>query len=125
MDVGEVINPALARAQVVGGMAMSLGFSTTEGYVFDRRGRVENAVLRDFKIPRYGEHPVYDVDFVRTPQGDGPYGARGLGEQGVLGIPGAFANAVSRAIGRPVNRLPITPERIWSTLHEDTEGGEP
>ncbi len=124
MDVGMLINPALARGQVVGGMAMSLGVATTEGFIFDGQGRVANGILRDFKIPRYGEQPVYDLAFVTTPQGDGPYGARGLGEQGVLGIPSAVANAVSRAIGRPVNRLPITPERIWEILHEAPEGGD-
>lgn len=124
MDVGRVVNPALARDQIVGGMAMSLGFATTEGFVFNSRGGVENAVLRDFKILRYGEQPEYDVAFVETPQGDGPYGARGLGEQGVLGIPGALANALSRAVGRPINHLPITPERIWEILHDEGEGGD-
>jgi len=59
-----------------------VGFATTEGFVFNSRGGVENAVLRDFKILRYGEQPEYDVAFVETPQGDGPYGARGLGEPG-------------------------------------------
>jgi CO/xanthine dehydrogenase Mo-binding subunit len=124
MDVGRVVNPALARGQIVGGMAMSLGFATTEGFVFNSRGGVENAVLRDFKILRYGEQPEYDVAFVETPQGDGPYGARGLGEQEVLGIPGALANALSRAVGRPINHLPITPERIWEILHDEGEGGD-
>jgi CO/xanthine dehydrogenase Mo-binding subunit len=124
MDVGKVINPDLARGQVVGGMAMSLGFATSEGFTFDSRGRVTNTMLRDFKLLRYGQHPAYDVAFVETPQCDGPYGARGLGEQGVLGVPSAMANAVSRAIGKSVNRLPITPEVIWTVLHHDDKGGD-
>jgi CO/xanthine dehydrogenase Mo-binding subunit len=113
MDVGRVINPQLARGQIVGGMAMAIGFTTQEGFLFDSRERVQNRVLRDFKLPRYGEHPEYLVDFLETPQGDGPYGARGLGEQGVLGIPGALANALSRALGKKLNRLPLTPEYLW------------
>ena len=116
MDVGKVINPRLARGNVVGAMAMALGFATTEGFIFDEEARALNYQIRDFKIPRLGEEPEYDVSFVETPQEDGPYGARGLGEQGVLGIPGAVANAISRAIGKPVNSLPITPERVWRTL---------
>ncbi len=115
MDVGKVVNPQLARGNVVGAMGMALGFSTTEGFVFDGAGRPLNYQLRDFKTPRFGEQPRYDVSFVETPQRDGPCGARGLGEQGVLGIPGALANAVSRAIGRPVDSLPITPEKVWTT----------
>ncbi len=122
MDVGRVINPQLARGNVVGAMGMALGYSTTEGFIFDKKGRPLNYRFRDFKTPRFGEHPEYDVSFLETPQGDGPCGARGLGEQGVLGIPGALANAISRAIGRPVDFLPITPEKVWKLIRE--QGGE-
>lgn len=122
MDVGKVINPLLARGNVVGSMGMALGYSTTEGFIFDQKARLLNYRFRDFKTPRFGEQPEYDVSFVETPQGDGPCGARGLGEQGILGIPGALANAVSRATGRPVDSLPITPEKVWRLIRE--QGGE-
>jgi len=122
MDVGKVINPLLARGNVVGSIGMALGYSTTEGYIFDKKARPLNYRFRDYKTPRFGEQPEYDVSFVETPQGDGPCGARGLGEQGILGIPGALANAVSRAIGRPVDFLPITPEKIWQLIRG--KGGE-
>ena len=115
MDVGNVIHPKLARGQVVGAMAMGIGFTTKEAFLFDSRERVVNASLRDFKILRYGEHPEYYVDFLTTPQKDGPFGARGLGEQGILGMPGALASAFSRAIGAALTRLPITPELLWRT----------
>ncbi len=118
MDVGNVINPDLARGQVVGAMAMGLSFARSEGFVFNSREQVDNDVLRDYKILRYGEHPDYLVDFVETPQGDGPFGARGLGEQGVIGMPGALANAVSRAIGKEINELPLTPELIYKNAKE-------
>jgi CO/xanthine dehydrogenase Mo-binding subunit len=121
MDVGKVVNEQLARGQIVGGMNMAIGFSTQESFYFDSRGRIKNTALRDFKIPRYGEHPEYIVDFLETPQEDGPFGARGLGEQGVLGIPGALGNALSRAIGKPINRLPLTPEYVWRVFTGGTE----
>ena len=113
MDVGRVINPALARGQVVGAMGMALGFAASEAFSFDDRSRLLNGSLRDFKIPRYGEQPEYIVDFLETPQRDGPYGARGLGEQGILGIPGALAGALSRGIGKAMNHLPLTAELLW------------
>jgi CO/xanthine dehydrogenase Mo-binding subunit len=119
MDVGRVINPALARGQVVGAMAMGIGYTTREAFLFDRRGRVLNGKLRDYKLVRFGEHPEYVVDFVETPQGDGPFGARGLGEQGIIGMPGALSAAFSRAIGVQINTLPITPELLWRALHGD------
>jgi CO/xanthine dehydrogenase Mo-binding subunit len=90
-----------------------IGFTTKEAFLFDSRERVVNASLRDFKILRFGEHPHYDVDFLTTPQKDGPFGARGLGEQGILGMPGALAAAFSRAVGTQLTQLPITPELLW------------
>jgi len=116
MDVGNVINPDLARGQVSGAMAMGLSFARNEGFVFNSLEQVENNVLRDYKILRYGEHPEYFVDFVETPQGDGPFGARGLGEQGVIGMPGALSNAVSRAAGVEINELPLIPELIYKNV---------
>ncbi len=118
MDVGKVINPALARGQVVGAMAMGIGYTTREAFEFDSRERVLNGNLRDYKLLRYGEHPEYIVRFVETPQNDGPYGARGLGEQGIVGMPGALSAAFSRAIGVQLNELPITPERLWLALED-------
>jgi CO/xanthine dehydrogenase Mo-binding subunit len=121
MDVGRVINPDLARGQVVGAMAMGIGYSTREGFTFSSREHVTNGKLRDYKLLRYGEHPEYVVDFVETPQGDGPFGARGLGEQGIIGVPGAVSAAISRAVGQQVNRLPITPEYLWRMMHTEAE----
>lgn len=117
MDVGRVINPALARGQVVGAMAMGIGYTTREAFEFDSNEHVLNNKLRDYKLVRYGEHPEYIVDFVETPQGDGPFGARGLGEQGIIGMPGALSAAFSRAAGVQLNALPITPEYVWESYH--------
>ena len=118
MDVGKVIHPALARGQVVGAMGMGIGYSMSEGFLFDARQTVQNASLRDCKIPRYGEDPEYFVDFVETPQGDGPCGLRGLGEQGIVGMPGCLSQAVSLAIGAQTAELPLTAETIWRTSRE-------
>ena len=86
--------------------------------MFDARQTVQNGSLRDYKILRYGEAPEYFVDFVETPQGDGPYGLRGLGEQGIVGMPGCLSQAVSLAIGRQMTALPMTPEAIWKRAKE-------
>jgi CO/xanthine dehydrogenase Mo-binding subunit len=123
MDVGKVINPALARGQIVGAMAMGIGYTTREAFAFDARGHVLNGKLRDYKLVRYGEHPEYVVEFIETPQGDGPFGARGLGEQGIIGMPGALSAAFSRAIGVQITELPITPEMLWSLSGRGTAAG--
>ncbi len=118
MDVGRVINPFLARGQIVGGMSMGLGYAGWEGFTLNKQGRVVNDSLREYKTLRYGEEPQYKVEFLETPQRDGPFCARGLGEQGVLGMPGALSGALSRALGRPLNRLPLAPQYIWETGEE-------
>lgn len=123
MDVGRVINPALARGQVVGAMAMGVGYCTREAFMFDSAERVLNYKLRDYKLLRYGEHPEYIVDFVETPQGDGPFGARGLGEQGIIGMPGALSAALSRAVGVQLNRMPLTPEYVWRSYQAGRDVG--
>lgn len=119
IDVGIVINPQIARGQIIGGMAMGIGYTTMEGFKFNSRGQINNGSLRDFKIMRYGEAPEYDVRFLETPQEDGPYGARGLGEQSIIGMPGAISNALSRAVGGNLNIIPITAEKVWGKLMED------
>ncbi|HHT20648.1 MAG TPA: xanthine dehydrogenase family protein molybdopterin-binding subunit, partial [Tissierellia bacterium] len=112
MDVGKVVNPDLARGQVVGAMSMGIGYTIYEGFRHNSRGQITNENLRDHKIMRYNEQPVYDVFFLETPQLDGPYGVRGLGEPGITGMPAAISNALSRALDRPINHIPFTPERL-------------
>ena len=121
MDVGKVINPALARGQVVGSISMALGMTTTEAFIFSRNQQVMNGSLRSYKLMRFGEEPEYLVDFLETPQKDGPFGARGLGEQAAIGIPGAIANALSRAVNAALNHLPLTPEVIWRACEKENK----
>jgi len=113
IDAGKVINPKTARGVVMGGMCMGLGLGTSEDFVYNEDGIVEDTSFRTYKMIRYGENPEYVVDFVETPQIDAPYGARGIAEHGIIGIPAALANAISLAAHIDVNRLPITPEFIW------------
>lgn len=115
IDVGRIINPKTAAGVIMGGMSMGLGLGTREEFLYDYEGILENTSLRTYKLIRYGENPEYIVDFIETPQIDAPFGARGLGEHGILGIPSAFANAISLAAGADFNILPISPELIWKT----------
>ncbi len=118
LDVGQIINPSIARGQIVGAMSMGLSFARDEVFHYNTRGQVVNNALRSFKIMRYGDQPEYLVDFVDTPQKDGPYGARGLGEQGIIGIPAALINALSRALEVQLKTLPLTPESLWRAEKE-------
>jgi CO/xanthine dehydrogenase Mo-binding subunit len=118
IDVGQIINYIAAKGQIMGGMAMGLSFASREEFLFDESGRIRNPYLRQYPVFRFEENPEYIVDFVLTPQLDGPYGARGLGEHGLIGMPAALADALSRAVGVQLNKLPLKPESIWRAVKE-------
>ncbi|TJY41583.1 xanthine dehydrogenase family protein molybdopterin-binding subunit [Cohnella pontilimi] len=112
-DAGKVLNPEGARGQVMGAMAMGLSFANREGFDYNEQGMVLNPTLRDFSVLRYDENPSYIVEFIETPCLDAPYGARALGEHGMIGMPAALADALSRAAGVRLNQLPLYPETVW------------
>lgn len=113
LDAGKVINPKIVRGLVTGGMCMGLGAGSREEFITNSSGQVETTSLRTYKVMRIGENPEYVVEFVETPQLDAPFGARGLAEHGIIGMPAALANSLSRASGIELDQLPITPESIW------------
>lgn len=113
VDIGQIMNEKAALGQVMGAMSMGLAFAGRETFYFDELGRVLNPQLRTYRPLRYGEHPEYLVGFVETPMLDGPYGARGVGEHGLMGMPGALGNALSIAAGVSLRNLPLIPELIW------------
>ncbi|MFC4767817.1 xanthine dehydrogenase family protein molybdopterin-binding subunit [Effusibacillus consociatus] len=113
IDAGKVLNPKLAEGQIMGGMSMGLSFASRESFLFDDLGRVQNTQFRSYKVIHYGQNPEYLVDFVETPHVDAPYGARGIGEHGVIGMPAALANSLSIAAQADLNQLPLIPEYIW------------
>jgi len=120
LDAGKVINPKAAIGQMRGGMYLGLSWASRESFTFDDEGKVLNDQLRSYDTMRLSEAPEYLVDFVETPLVDGPYGARGIGEYGVIGMAGALANSLSAACNTNLNQLPLIPELIWKTV----KGGE-
>ncbi|WP_053362857.1 xanthine dehydrogenase family protein molybdopterin-binding subunit [Bacillus sp. FJAT-27251] len=121
IDIGKVLNDKAARGQVMGAMSMGLSFAGRETFVFDEYGRIMNPQLRTYRPIHFGENPEYIVDFVETPHLEAPYGARGVGEHGLLGMPAALGNCLSTAAGVSLHYLPLTPELIWRTK----AGGKP
>ena len=116
IDAGKVINPEMAKALVRGGMCMGLGVGSREYFQYGPAGNVLDTSLRTYKVMHFGQTPEYLVDFVETPNIDGPYGARGVGEHGVIGMPAALAGALSKASGAELDELPVIPEKIWMAV---------
>jgi CO/xanthine dehydrogenase Mo-binding subunit len=90
IDAGKVINPMTAKGVTAGGMSMGLSLASREAFLYDENGVIVNANLRDYTLISSGEEPEFLVEFIETPEIDGPFGARGIGEHGLIGIPAAL-----------------------------------
>ncbi|MBI3092380.1 MAG: xanthine dehydrogenase family protein molybdopterin-binding subunit [Candidatus Tectomicrobia bacterium] len=114
-DVGRAINPRNIVAQVEGGVAQGVGFALYEEMI-TRQGAVLNSNLLDYKLP--GATEAFDIEavIIESPDPNGPFGAKGMGELGILAIAPAIANAVYDALGVRLKTLPLTPERVLRAL---------
>ena len=113
---GRIINPQLARSQLLGGIVMGIGMALMEATRIDPvTGRIVNHDLAEYLVPVHGDvAPVIDAFFVEEDDDRqvNPIGVKGVGEVGTIGAPAAIANAVYHATGRRVRELPITPDKL-------------
>jgi CO/xanthine dehydrogenase Mo-binding subunit len=118
-DVGRALNPALVAGQMCGGVAQGLGWALLEEMSYDTHGQVMTGTLVDYALPTASVVPEIETLIVEVPAPEGPFGAKGVGEAPVVGVPAAVANAVAAAAGNGARftRLPMTPERVWDALH--------
>lgn len=123
-DVGRVIHPVAAAGQIEGGIQQGIGHTLTENYVIDRNnGRSLNAGLVDYKMPLSMDMPdIETVILEAAPDPGGPWGAKGVGEDPIIAIGPAIANAVFDAIGVRFRHYPITPEDVLAGLRARTMG---
>jgi CO/xanthine dehydrogenase Mo-binding subunit len=119
-DVGRAINPLSVEGQIQGGAAQSAGMALWEEILYDENGHVLNPSLLDYHMPTALDVPMIETILVNVPAGDGPYGAKVVGEPPMIPPIAALANAVAAAIGTRIYDLPITPERIWQALNGRT-----
>jgi xanthine dehydrogenase YagR molybdenum-binding subunit len=113
-DVGRILNPRLARSQIMGATLFGMGMALMEETVPDlNSGRFVNANLAEYHVPTCADTPEFDIDFIDEPDPHMPdLGARGIGEIGIVGAPAAIANAIYHATGKRVRDLPITPDKL-------------
>jgi xanthine dehydrogenase YagR molybdenum-binding subunit len=113
-DMGRMINPRLARSQIIGGMLFGFGAALMEATVPDEKtGRIVNANLADYHVAVHADTPEFDIDFINEADPHmSDLGARGIGEIGIVGAPAAVANAIFNATGKRVRDLPITPDKL-------------
>jgi CO/xanthine dehydrogenase Mo-binding subunit len=116
-DVGHVLNQTLARGQVQGGVAQSIGWALLEECRW-RDGALENDRLSSYAAPTSRDIPEIRVEFVESPYPHGGLGAKGLGELPADGPAAAIANAVAAATQTQPRSIPLTPERLMALIEE-------
>ncbi len=113
-DCGQLINLALAEAQVHGGMSMGIGYGLYETLLIDEKtGRVLNDNLLDYKLPTTMDHPDLKAGFVENWEPTNPFGTKALGEPPACSPAPAIRNAVLQATGVSVNTIPMSPHQLF------------
>lgn len=103
-----------------GALAQGIGYTLYEE-VLCKNGKILNPDFRDYKIPTIQEmsFPI-ELEFIETNDSFGPWGAKGVGEPGLVPTAPAIANAIYNAVGIRIRDLPITPEKVLAALQEKT-----
>lgn len=115
-DVGRAINPSAVEGQIQGGFVQGLGYALWEELIWDN-GRLSNPTMMDYKIPGTLDVPLaIEPIIVEEHEASGPFGAKGVGEPGIIAAAPAVANAVAAATGVRFRQLPLTPERVFRGL---------
>ncbi|HTO12298.1 MAG TPA: xanthine dehydrogenase family protein molybdopterin-binding subunit [Candidatus Binatia bacterium] len=114
-DIGRALNPGAAEGQIHGGIHMGLGYALSERLVVED-GRILTASFMDYAVLKAEDMPELVVRLVESMDAEGPFGAKGLGESGVIPVSAAVANAVKDAIGVRFTELPITAARVHAAL---------
>jgi xanthine dehydrogenase molybdenum-binding subunit len=120
-ESGKIINPQSYTGQCEGAIVQGLGFALTE------ETQINNGVVRTnnfttYIIPTICDVPEIEVDPVETYEKIGPFGAKGLGEIGIIPVGSVVANAICDATGARVYTLPATPERVYKAMKEQEVG---
>lgn len=116
-DAGKAIHPSYVEGQMQGGSVQGIGWALNEEYFMSREGVMLNSSLLDYRMPVSSDVPMIDTVIVEVPNPGHPFGVRGVGEANIVPPPAAIANAIYRAAGVRLRRLPMNPpavmEAIW------------
>lgn len=110
-EVGRVIHETQCRGQIEGGTLQAIGWALLEEIKLED-GRYLNDRLATYIIPTFKDSPRIEVEMLEKPSACGPFGAKGVGELPMDGPAAAAAGAVENALGRHVDDIPATPERL-------------
>ncbi|WP_339634030.1 xanthine dehydrogenase family protein molybdopterin-binding subunit [uncultured Sneathiella sp.] len=119
-DFGTIVNPALVRNQVIGGVGQGIGQALTEHTVYSDDGQLLTGSFMDYGMPRADHVPVdllYET--IEVPCTMNPMGVKGCGEAGCIAAPPAVINGIIDAlqdIGVRHIDMPATPQKVWNAI---------
>jgi CO/xanthine dehydrogenase Mo-binding subunit len=116
-DVGKAINPTLVKGQIYGAAYIGAGYGLTEEMKLEK-GKVMNPNFLDYKMLTAQDVVPVEPIVIEPGDDDGPFGAKGIGEPGLVPTAPAIANAIYDAVGVRITSLPITPEKVLAALKE-------
>ena len=117
-DAGKMINPLQCHAQDEGAAVFGLGQALFEDLVY-QDGQLVNGSLIDYRLPTFNDVPsTFRTVIMEGGGGPGPYGAKGMGEGGILPVAPAVGNAVFAAVGKRLHGVPLTPGIVWQAINK-------
>ena len=121
LDMGKVLNPAMAFGQLYGGAAQALGYGLMENMVTED-GHLKTPSFAEYMIPTALDLPdEFVAEGVETPYPTGPFGAKGIGEAALNCTTPTVLNAISDALGVEVNAIPVGQEHILAAAVHNQE----
>jgi xanthine dehydrogenase molybdenum-binding subunit len=116
-ESGRILNPRPARDQIRGAALQGVGMALHEDLLYD--GRNGHPLTAGYYGARHLTHldaPEIEVTFIETDDGYGPFGAKTVGEAGIILGPSAVGNAIFNATGVRMKELPITRAKLLEAL---------
>lgn len=116
-DAGRALVPQAVRGQIEGASMQAVGQALFEQLVFDEDGRLLTDTPQRYRMPLATDQPeLFEALTLEQGMGRGPFGAKGVGEAGILGVASAIANALEDAAGIRITSLPLTPDKVLAAL---------
>jgi xanthine dehydrogenase YagR molybdenum-binding subunit len=116
-DSGRIINPLTAESQIKGAATQGIGMALHEDLLYDRgSGQPLTSGYYGARIMTHMDAPDIEVIFIESDDGYGPFGAKCIGEAGIVHAVAVVGNGIFNAIGHRIKDLPISRDKILGAM---------
>ena len=122
IDAGTAVHKGYVEGQMQGGTVQGIGWALHEEYFYNPDGTMANSSFLDYRMPTILDIPMVDTVITEVPNPRHPFGLRGVGEAPIIPPLAALSNAIYRAVGVRMTKLPMTPGAILEALEVKNSG---